>query len=121
MREITNTAGSFELIPEGTRNFMVCGEIKKLFVGPNKDKEMFVVPLQFDAGIGEQTFLKNMMGPLLRQLGAKEISPNRFDWDTLEFEGKSFSATVAHKADKNNPDKKRSHMGEIKEAVEIPF
>lgn len=120
-RERTNTAGKLALIPEGTRQFMVAGEIKKKYVGPNKDMEMFIVPLQFKEGIGDQAFLASMMGPFLKAMGSKEIAPGVYDWDTTEFEGKSFQATVTHKADKNDSSKIRAGMGDIKTVEGIPF
>lgn len=101
---------------------MVIGEIKKIFVGQNKDKEMFIVPLQFAGGIGDQGFMGNMMGPLLKVLGAKEVEEGVFDWETTEFEGKTFVGTVTHKPNPNDPTKIFSGMSDIKSAPEgIPF
>lgn len=122
-RERTNTAGRLDILPEGTNEFMIAGPVKKFFVGPNKDIDMFVFPLQFDGGIGEQAFLPNMLGPLLRDLGCQEVSKNVFYWDTDDLEGKKFTATVTHFQDSKDPSITRSKMEIIptERRPEIPF
>jgi len=122
-RERINTARESEVIPEGTRKFIISGPLKKMYVGKDKTMEMFIVPVQFDEGLGEQAFLAGMMGNFLRAMGCKEVSKNVFDFDTEEFEGKTFMATVTHYPDKKDPSKMRSNMSEFStpKEDEIPF
>lgn len=111
-REITDTNPKFaDPIPEGRHRFIVAGPVQKKY--GKKGGEYFVWKLQYAGGIGEQIFLPNMMHKLLRALGCTETDKGIFDWDTTEQEGKAFIATVKMVADKDNPDIKRQHMGDI--------
>lgn len=123
-REITDTKNKFtnQDLPDGEQDFMVVGDIVKKYGG--KGGEFFIVTLQYPGGIGQQAFLPNMMGPLLRALGCDETEENKFDWDTQEQAGKKFKAKVSHAPDKKDKAIIRQHMSEIKRigaVVEIEF
>lgn len=123
-REITNTKSMFanQDLPDGRRLFMVVDDIVKKY--GKSGAEFFIVTLQYQGGIGQQMFMPNMMGPLLKALGCQETEPNVWDWDTTEQAGKTFTATIAHQPDKKDPTKMRQHMSEIekvKDEKEIPF
>lgn len=122
-RERTNCNPKVNLIPEGTHMFRVIGEVKKKYGGENKDKEFYIWTLDYGKGTGDQIFMPNMQGDLLRILGATEYEPNHYEWDTTQFDYKTFIATVTHAPDKKDPRKIRSHMGEFKEVTDetIPF
>lgn len=113
-------------IEDGTWNFEAVSMTKK-YGGANKDVPYFLLKVRYVEGDGEQILLPNMMGPLLRLLGAKEVKPNKFDFDTDDFQGFRFSATVSHEPDKKDPTKIRQHMGSFglpmgeKKEAEIPF
>jgi|GEM_PF-2639026 len=121
MKERTNTSDRLQLIPEGTHSFMVAGEVKILKVGPKKDMTMYIFPVQYAKGLGEQSFMANQAGPILEFLGAKKIGESQYEWDTTEFEGKAFLATVSHFIDKKGVE--RSGMKDVKAVPEdnIPF
>jgi hypothetical protein len=122
-REITTTTPRVkELIPEGKRTFIITGPVAKKF-GKASGAELFIFPLQYkdDAGnmrIGEQMLLGSTLGPLLRVLGCNEVSPNIFDWDTEELEGRAFIAQVGHKPDKKDPSITRQYMGHFEQDTE---
>ena len=103
----TFTGSKVDVIPEGTRRFIVNGEVKQK---PIANGTLYLVPLQFDEGIGEQAFFANTIGTLLRTLGCTEIAPDDFEWDTAELEGRAFNAIVTHVADKKDHTKIRSQM-----------
>ena len=121
--EITDTKSMFanQDIPDGKREFMIVGDIAKKY--GKSGAEFFVVTLQYEGGIGQQMFMPNMMGPLLKALGNEETTPNVYDWDTTEQAGKKFSASISHAPDKKDPTKIRQHMSEIAkvENDSIPF
>lgn len=110
VRKQTFTGRKADVLPEGTQQFMVCGEVK---IKPISNGDLYLVPLQFTGGMAEQAFFANNIGPLLRALGCTETSPDCFDWDTTELEGRTFTATITHKADKNDSTKIRSNMSDI--------
>lgn len=121
MREITDTRDRFasDPLPEGTNRFVVAAEPKKKMNA--NGNEYWIWRFQWDKGIGDQIMLPNMMGGLLKTLGFKEIEPKKFDWDTLECEGKAVLATVRYEQDKKDPTKTRCHMGDFQADSEIPF
>lgn len=122
-REITNTTNKFanQELPEGRRRFIIAGPVEKKY-GKNGG-EFFMWPLQFEGGLGQQILLPNMMGDLLRTLGCNEPEPNKFDWDTMEQEGKAFVATVKRVPDRKDPKIIRQHMSEFAndENNTVPF
>ncbi len=123
-REITSTFNKFanQELPDGKREFMVIGDVVKKY--GKSGAEFFVLTVQYDGGLGQQMFMPNMMGPLLRALGCTEVEPNSFDWDTTEQVGKRFVATISHQPDKKDPTKIRQHMSDIEKVTngkEIPF
>ena len=121
IRETTDTNDSYpdKDIPDGTYTFKIL-DISKKFGGVNKDKPFFVFKLEFEGVRGEQVLMPNMMGDLLRLLGATEIKPGVFEYDlvALAQSGKRFVATVIHVADKKDPSKMRQQMGDFKKAEE---
>lgn len=121
-REITDTTNKYvdQDIPDGRRRFIVAGPVEKKY--GKQGGEFFIWKVQWEGGIGQQVFLPNMMGGLLKVLGCQEIEPNKYDWDTNEQEGKAFYATVKHKPDKKDATKIRQHMGDfaIDEETEPP-
>lgn len=110
-REITDTNAKFRNydIKDGQHVFKVL-EVRKQY--GKKGGEFFIWKLEYgdEGSVGEQGFLPNMMGELLKTLNCTEIEPNKFDWDTNEQVGKSFSATVSHKPDAQDATRIRQHM-----------
>jgi hypothetical protein len=97
-REYTNTNSdrNSEPIPDGRRTFRVLS-VRKYMKGQT---EMYFWELKYDEGEGTQLLLPNMMGELLRLLGAKETEKGEFDWETDLMQGKYFDASVSHGVDK---------------------
>lgn len=127
MRETLDTNRQFSNkdIQDGTWDFSVISCTKK-FGGKNKDTAFYVWKVKYAEGEGEQILLPNMMAPLLRILGAKESKPNVFDFDTDDFFGAKFAATVSREPDKKDPSKMRQKMGHFqaplaKDVDSIPF
>lgn len=123
VRESVDTSRkSGKEIEDGTWNFTGIAMTKK-YGGKNKDVPFYVLAVKYEKGDAEQILLPNMMGPLLRLMGAKETAPNQFDFDTDDFFGFKYQATVTSAADKKDPSKIRKHMGDFKEAEkdEVPF
>src|ERR1035438_922530 len=92
MREIIDTTSNYpdKSISDGPHLFTV-GVITKKDI---KGKPGYEWSLTYD-GIEAQILLwPNGMGPLLRVLGIKETEPNKFAFDTMEVEGKTFKATA---------------------------
>lgn len=109
-REITDTSNKYaeQEIPDGTRTFTVTEVVKRY---GKKGGEFFIWKVSYQGGTGEQVLMPSMMTELLRVLGCTEIEPNKFDWDTNEQVGKTFSAEVSHKPDAKDATKMRQHMG----------
>jgi hypothetical protein len=95
-RESTNTNSDNEPLPDGRQTFKVLS-VRKHMKGNMK---MYFWSLSYKDGEGTQLFLPNMMGDLLRILGATETKKGEFDWETDMMEGKIFDATVSHAVDK---------------------
>jgi len=110
-REITDTNKKFMNydIKDGQHVFKIL-EVRKQY--GKKGGEFFIWKLEYgDEGlVGEQGFLPNMLGELLKTLNCTETEPGTYDWDTEEQVGKSFSATVSHKPDEKNPTVMRQRM-----------
>lgn len=126
-RETTDTSANYgnKDIEDGNWDFTIVSCTKK-YGGTNKDTPFYVWKLKYEKGDGEQILLPSMMGGLLRALGAKEELPNVFTWDTEDYNGKRFNATVSHEPDKKDPSKMRQKMGHFqlpmsKAESEIPF
>lgn len=108
-REITDTTNKFVNydIPDGQHLFKIL-EVRNMQGG-----RFFIWKLEYggeEGLVGEQLLLPNMMGELLKTLNCTEIEPNKYDWNTEDQVGKSFSATVSHKPDRKDPTKIRQHM-----------
>ena len=129
--EQTDTSPTYEnkQIPDGEHTFKVV-RVKSIIKGTTK---LYVWTLEYPAesiaegGIrqdteqGEQVLLPSMMGDLLRVLGCKETSKNKFLWDSEEVVGDTFVATVSHEPDKKDPTKIRQQMTNFKDDENIPF
>lgn len=127
VRETTDTNANYgnKEIGDGSWDFTLLG-ISKKFGGQNKDTPFYALKVKYAKGDGEQILLPSMMGGLLRVFGAKEVQPNIFEWDTEDYDGQSFNATVSHEADKKDPAKIRQKMGKFqppmaKKTEDIPF
>lgn len=123
MMEITDTSNSFmDEIPDGEHQFKVVRVVKKY--GTN-NTPFYLWKLEYDGIEGNQIMLPSLMGDLLRILECKEISPNKFQWDTEDVAGLYFSAVISHEPDKKDPTKRRQNMAQFKKAVlaseDIPF
>jgi len=68
-----------------------------------------------------QGLFANEMGDLLRCLGCKETSKNKFTFDTMMLEGAKFKASVSHVPDKNKPEVVRQKMSGFKKSDDISF
>lgn len=90
MREIIDTKPNFpdKDIADGTHTFEVSIVTKKDIKG----KPGYEWNLEFDGREAQVLMWPNQMGPLLRVLGVKEDTPNKFSFDTMEVEGKKFKA-----------------------------
>lgn len=126
-RETTDASPNYgnKEIEDGSWDFTI-KKITVKMVGPNKDTKSYILKVSYEKGDGEQMLLPSMIGPLLRLLGAKETQPNIFDWDTEDYDGQKFNATVSHEEDKKDPSKMRQKMGKFqppmkKSTDDIPF
>jgi|WetSurMetagenome_2_1015567.scaffolds.fasta_scaffold83267_2 hypothetical protein len=111
-RESTDTSNNYpdKDIPDGEYLFTVQRVIKK-YGGANKDKAFYIWTVGYnDSAQGEQILMPNLMGDLLRALGCKESTPNKFDWDTDDVVYSKFTATVSHEPDRKDPNKIRQTM-----------
>lgn len=123
MRQTTDTTQRYSNrdIEDGTYEFT----IKSITPKTKGETLMYILKLEYNGTDGEQLLLPSNMGPLLKLLGAKETSPNVFDWDTEDYAGSKFSATVSHKPDRKDPTKVRQYMGHFDKPLakepEIPF
>lgn len=93
--ESTDTNRGDNPLPDGRRTFCV-GHVKRI---TKSSGDIYIWTLAYDGGEGVQILLPNMMGGLLRVLGATEVSPGKFDWETDLMDGKYFEATVSHGVD----------------------
>jgi hypothetical protein len=115
--ENTDTTGfEKEPIPDGEHTFKV------VFV-----KKVDKVPglYEWELETGKQEYqhglFANEMGDLLRVLECNETSKNKFSWDTVLVEGKTFKATVSHVPDKKDNSIIRQKMTNFKKDDGIPF
>ena len=106
MRTTTDTNFANRDIQDGQFTFT----IKSINQKEKGDVTYYVLKLAYSGGVGEQILLPSMIGPLLRLLGAKEELPGVFSWDTQDFDGQSFVATVSHEPDKKDPSKIRQKI-----------
>jgi len=125
-RETTDTSNFGNQLPTGRRSFMV-EKVERKTGKSNSPFYVWSLSYQREDGErdhGEQILLPNMMGPLLRVLNCKEVSPNKFDWDTEVVLGETFMATVDFVADKKDASKMRQQMTDFavsKEESATPF
>ena len=91
-REILDTSSNYpeKDIADGIHTFEV-GMVTKKDI---KGKPGYEWELEFDGKEAQILMWPNQMGPILRVLGIKESEPNKFMFDTMEVEGKSFKATA---------------------------
>jgi len=120
-REYTDTKSDLdnEPFPDGRQTFKVLS-VRKHMKGETK---MYFWELSYKDGEGTQLFLPNMMGDLLRVLGATETKKGEFDWETELMEGKVFDATVSHALDKKGVmrQKMTDFAKSIQTEDDIPF
>lgn len=116
-REILDTSSNYpdREIPEGIHTFKVGIVLKKDIKG----KPGYEWQLSYDGTEAQILMWPNQMGPLLRILGVKESETNKFMFDTMEVEGKSFKAT-AYK-DKKGYQQLKDYAVNSKEDDNIPF
>jgi hypothetical protein len=110
--EETDTSNSYEKIPlpDGEQTFKII-EVTRV----EKVKGLYEWALQAEDGEKyQQNMFANEMGPLLRLLGCKEVSKDKFSWDTVMVEGRSFTATVSHVPDKKDASVIRQKMANFK-------
>lgn len=111
--EETDTTGfEKEPIPDGENTFKVVSvnrveKVKGLY-------EWEVSTL--DGNEYQHNMFANEMGDLLRLLGCNETSKNKFSWDTVLVEGRSFKATISHVPDKKDSSIIRQKMTGFKTA-----
>lgn len=99
--EITDTNNS-SLFPLGNYRFTIC-EVpvkKKNESGKVFYKFEFTVALPDGIEKYSETFMSWNCRELLRAIGAKETSPNVFEWDREAVIGKEIQAEIVHEADK---------------------
>lgn len=115
-REILDASSNFpdQEILDGTYNFDILIVTKKDIKG----KTGYEWKLGYDDKEVQILMWPNQMGPLLRILGVKETEPNKFMLDTMELEGREFSAT-AYKDKKGYQQLKDYKVSEKKD--EVPF
>lgn len=119
--ETTDTAGYEQKpIPDGEHTF-------KIIHVERVDKVPGMYEWELSAEDGEDyevSLFGNEMGDLLRLLGCNETSKNKFQWDTVSVEGRSFKATAFQLADKKKPEVMRQKLNEFKADAKdtgIPF
>jgi len=126
MEETIDTRGKYDTaLPDGEREFRV----EKISRKEKGETVFYIWQVSFDGEggereVGEQVFLPNMMGDLLRILGCEETAPKRFKWDKETLPGAYFIATVSHDPDKKDPSKIRQNMTGFKKGKnedEVPF
>lgn len=115
-REILDTSSSYpdKEIADGTYAFTVHIVTKKDIKG----KSGYEWGLEYDGKEVQILMWPNQMGSLLRILGVKESEPNKFMFDTMELEGKEFTAT-AYKDKKGYQQLKDYKIHENKD--DVPF
>lgn len=108
----TNSNFANKEIPDGKHKFRV--------MDLRKAKTLYVWELSYDdgAGVGEQTFFGNAMGPLLKQLGCQETEKGKYRLDSSEVIGKEFYALVYREPDKTDKTKIYQRM---KDFSDLPF
>jgi hypothetical protein len=77
----------------------------------------YIWTLEENGILFEQVMFGNEMKDLLRILGCKEESPGKFQLDTDQVPGKSFTATVEHLVDKKGTIRQKF----TKVEDEVPF
>lgn len=115
-REILDTSSQYpdKEIADGEHTFTVHIVTKKDIKG----KSGYEWGLEYDGRSVQVLMWPNQMGPILRVLGLKEETPNKFMLDTMELEGKTFKAT-AYKDKKGYQQLKDYAATESKD--EVPF
>lgn len=108
LEQDVDTTNTFDKtpIPDGEHEFKIAF-IERI----EKVKGLYEWTLEAEDG---ETYLQglfaNEMGDLLRILGCKETSKNKFTFDTMMLEKMYFKATVSHVPDKNKPEIMRQKM-----------
>lgn len=88
------------LIPESNYHAMITAVKKKTV------KEFIIYAWSFEALVNDSPFyftidlFSSQMGDLLRALKAKEVTPNRFEWDDETVVGNTLSFNIVHVVDK---------------------
>lgn len=109
-KQTTETGRS--LIPESNYTATIT-EVKVKEV-----KSFIIYEWSFEALVDDKPFyfkiglFSSQMADLLRALGAKEVSTNRFEWDNEEVVGNTLSFNIVHVADKKGTI--REQMSDIK-------
>lgn len=120
--EETDTTSNFEKtpIPDGEHTFKIMS-VNRV----EKVKGLYEWQLELEDGNEYQhNMFANEMGDLLRLLGCNETSKNKFSWDTVLVENRSFKAVISHVPDKKDPAIIRQKMTQftaVKEDSGIPF
>lgn len=116
-REILDTSSNYpdKEIPDGTYAFDIVNVSKKDIKG----KPGYEWQLEYDGKQVQILMWPNQMGPLLRILEVKENEQNKFMFDTMEVEGKEFTAT-AYK-DKKGYQQLKDYKIHEKDKDEVPF
>lgn len=88
------------LIPESHYEAMI-NSVKRKEI-----KEFIIYEWSFEALVSEKPFyfsislFSSQMADLLKALGAKEVSKNKYEWDDEEVVGKTIEFNLVHVADK---------------------
>lgn len=114
--EIIDTSSNYpdKEIMDGPHQFEV-GIVTKKDI---KGKTGYEWQLNYEGGVVQILLWPNVMGSLLRVLGVKEESPNKFVFDPILVEGKKFKAT-AYK-DKKGYQQLKDYSA-VEETADVPF
>lgn len=111
----TNSNYEKEMIPDGDYRFKVISVQRVEKIDGMYEWEFSVS----DGNDYSVNLFKNEMGPLLRVLGCNETDKGKFSWDTVDVEGKVFTATAYQRPDKKDPTIIRQKLKDFKAAVAI--
>lgn len=119
MTKYTTDTSARSLVPENHYdNAMVTRVVRK------EIKEFIIYEWSFETLVNDREFnfkigfFPSQMAELLRTLGAKEISTNKFEWDDADVVGQHLSFNVVHVADKKGT--LREQLSDIKLITDQP-
>lgn len=116
MKQTTETGRT--LIPEASYQSVITKVIRK------EIKEYIIYRWSFEALVDNQPFyfsidlFSSQMTELLRALGAKEVTKNKFEWDDEEVVGNTLEFNIVHLEDKRGII--REQLSDIKLLTSAP-